>query len=68
MDCTTCKYCKRLKKDYKVGKGFTESKCCAMLLYIDEIEKDKYKQRTEPWVQEVEENSYCEMYQEAENG
>ena len=56
MDCKSCKYCRRLKKDFKVGKGYAESECC--ILFADEADG---------FVLEVGDNSYCEMYMEAEN-
>lgn len=67
--CDRCIYGRKLLKDFKVGKGYKDSYCCIMLLIQDKLEKEldpDYKSNVEPWVQEVDPNSDCEMFKEKE--
>lgn len=62
MKCENCQFYKRLKHNFKLGEGYTESNCCIALLIMDEVESGE--STVEPWVQEVEPDSYCEMFSE----
>lgn len=53
MNCKSCIHCRKLKKDFIQGKGFTESNCCIVLAH----EKDGF-------VLEVTAREFCEMYRE----
>ena len=67
--CDRCIYGRKLLKDFKVGEGYKDSYCCVMLLIQDKLEKEldpDYKSNVEPWVQEVNPNSDCEMFKEKE--
>lgn len=61
MKCKDCKYYRRLKHNFKVGKGFEESNCCIAILIMDKIETGN---NLKAWVQEVEPNSFCEMFEQ----
>ena len=65
--CDKCKFCRKLKHNFKVGEGFEETLCCIMLLAIDEAEKGKFENESQPWVQQVESDSYCEMFTKKRN-
>lgn len=56
MDCESCRYQRRLKHNFKKGKGYKENKCCILLA------KD-----SDGFVVEVVDNEYCEMYVAKEN-
>ena len=63
--CVDCRFFHKLKHNFEVGKGFEESHCCTIMLEHDF--EPSVKDIT--WVQEVEEDSRCEMFTErgAEN-
>ena len=54
-NCIECKYCRKLKYNFEVGKGFKESYCCIVLLQMPDTTPDC-------WVQEVNVNGGCEMF------
>ena len=58
--CADCRFFHKLKHNFEVGKGFKESHCCTIMLEHDF--EPSVKDIT--WVQEVEENSRCEMFTE----
>lgn len=49
--CLDCRYCRRLKHEFEVGKGHVEGLCCVALAN----EEDGF-------VLEIDKNSYCEMF------
>ena len=49
--CANCKYWKRLKHNFVVGKGFEESHCC--VVFVDE---------DDTFILETKENGMCEMF------
>ena len=51
--CESCRYIRRLKHNFTVGKGFEESNCCVVNLEID---------GSDGWAQEVNKDDVCEMY------
>jgi hypothetical protein len=55
--CVDCRFFHKLKHNFEVGKGYEESHCCTIML-----EHETPQDIT--WVQEVEENSRCEMFTE----
>lgn len=52
--CETCKYYRRLKHNFKHGKGFDESYAC--VIYVND---------RDAFVLEVNADDVCEMYSEA---
>ena len=53
--CELCKHFKRLKHNFKRGKGFENSYCCDVLFNLPEDD-------TEAWVQEVPPRGMCELF------
>jgi hypothetical protein len=53
--CADCRFFHKLKHNFEVGKGYEESHCCTIML-----EHETPQDIT--WVQEVEEDSRCEMF------
>lgn len=49
--CPNCRFCKRLKHNFQVGKGYEESLCCILLLNEENS-----------FALEVDEDSYCEEF------
>ena len=49
--CANCKYWKRLKHNFVIGKGFKHSHCC--VLFVDE---------DDAFILETKENGMCEMF------
>ena len=58
--CADCRFFHKLKHNFEVGKGFEESHCCTIMIEHDF--EPPVKDIT--WVQEVEEDSRCEMFTE----
>ena len=56
--CADCRFFHKLKHNFEVGKGFEESHCCTIMIEHDF--EPSVKDIT--WVQEVEEDSRCEMF------
>ena len=54
--CEKCRYYHGLKHNFKKGKGYEESHCCNVLMYLDDSE--------DGWIQETEPQSMCEMFTE----
>ena len=54
--CKNCKYFHLLKHNFKQGQGFEQSYACNVLLHMD----------GDGWIQEVTEDSMCEMFTEKE--
>ena len=51
MDCKSCKYQRRLKHNFKKGKGYQVDSCCVILA-----------NDADGFVIEVSDNECCEMY------
>lgn len=56
--CEQCKHFRRLKHNFARYSGFEESFCCVLFEYLEEPQKLD----CEPWIQEVEKDSLCEMF------
>lgn len=59
--CSNCKYYHKLKHSFIQGQGFTETACCIVLTRCDE-DVDKF----DSFVIEVDPDSMCEVFTEAE--
>lgn len=55
--CKNCKYFRKLKHSFKVGKGYDNSSCC-VLFTKDPKDGDEY----DSFVVEVTPDSICEMF------
>ena len=54
--CKTCMYCRRLKHNFEVGKGYEHSVCCT---YLHDTDRG--------FIMQVSENGLaCEVYKENE--
>lgn len=56
MCCKNCRHFHELWHNFSHPKGFEESFCCDVLLHLEP--------ETEGWVQEVDPNSICELWNE----
>ena len=62
--CANCAYFHRLKHKFVKCKGFEESYCCDVIMHLPK--SDNLVDVCEPWIQEVEPDGMCEMFEERE--